>query len=45
VDWYPAEALDFQFSLEPERQGGNIFRWEITLEAGETRTIMYQFKS
>lgn len=44
VDYYPASALEFRFSDEPEHQPGNLLRWEVRLEPGETRTITYQYK-
>jgi hypothetical protein len=45
VDHYPAEGIDFRFSLEPQKQSGNLFRWQVEMEPGETMTITYQFKS
>jgi hypothetical protein len=45
VDRYPGNSIDFNFSHEPQRQADNLFRWEITLAAGETLTISYQFKA
>lgn len=44
VDYYSAGAVQFRFTLQPERQPGNLLRWEVVLEPGETRTITYQYK-
>lgn len=43
VDSYPQSAIEFTFSHEPELQGNNLFRWEMTLDAGETLQVSYQF--
>lgn len=43
VDYYPESAIEFTFSHEPELQGNNLFRWEITLDAGETLPMSYRF--
>lgn len=44
VDRWSPTARDFEFSLEPEREAENLFRWTVTIEAGETLTITYRFK-
>ena len=43
VDRYTEHAIGFSFSVDPERQGDNLLRWAITVPAGETITITYQF--
>jgi hypothetical protein len=43
IERYPEHAIDFVFSHTPERQGDNLFRWEISIPAGETVTITYRF--
>lgn len=43
VDAYPASAMRFSFSLEAEQQIGNLLRWRVTLQAGESLTITYQY--
>lgn len=45
VDHYPADGIDFSFSIDPQQQGGNLFRWQVEMQPGETVTITYQFKS
>ena len=44
VDRFSSDALEFSFSDEPIQSGDNLLRWEVTVEAGETVTIQYQFK-
>jgi hypothetical protein len=44
VDYYPTEARDYTFSQDPETQGDNLYRWTVTLAAGETKTITYKYK-
>lgn len=44
VDYYPTEARDYTFSTDPETQGDNLYRWSVTIPAGETRTITYKYK-
>lgn len=44
VDRFSSDALDFIFSTDPIPAGDNLLRWEVTVEAGETVTISYQFK-
>lgn len=43
VDRFPADAIDFKFSDEPEREENNILRWIVTLEPGESREIIYGY--
>ena len=44
VDRYPADAIEFNFSAEPQRDAGNLLRWSVTIPAGETVTITYNFQ-
>jgi hypothetical protein len=44
VDGYPADAENFVFSQEAERQIGNLLRWQVTIPPGETLTITYQYE-
>jgi hypothetical protein len=43
IDRWPYDATDLSFSMNPERQPGNIFRWDITIPAGSRETITYTF--
>ena len=45
VDRYPVDVIDFNFSLDAERQEGNLLRWVITLEPGEEVEINYSYKA
>lgn len=44
VDSYPTDGRDYTFSSEPEKQGDNLYRWSVTIPAGETVTLTYQYK-
>lgn len=44
VDRYPADAIEFEYSTEAQRDAGNLLRWLVTIPAGETKTISYRFK-
>lgn len=44
VDYFSSDALEFSFSAEPIKPGDNLLRWEVTVEAGETVTLSYQYK-
>jgi hypothetical protein len=44
IDYFSSDALDFNFSVEPIRTVDNLFSWDLTVEAGETLTLSYQFK-
>jgi hypothetical protein len=44
VDRYPADAIEFDYSAEPQPDAGNLLRWIVTIPAGETKTITYRFK-
>jgi len=43
VDYWNAYAQDFKFSQEPERTPDNLFRWDVSIPAGETVTITYEY--
>jgi hypothetical protein len=44
ADYFPVGANTFEFSVEPdETQGGNFFRWTVTLQPNETITIAYEY--
>ena len=45
VDQYPANGINFSFSIDPQQQGGNLFRWQIEMEPGDSVTITYRFQS
>ena len=45
VDFWNPYAEELRFSAEPQRETNNVFRWEVTLEAGETHTITYEYKT
>lgn len=45
VDRQRPEGEEFVFAMEPQRETGNILRWVVTLEPGETVTITYEFKT
>ena len=44
VDQWLPEAEDFTFSLEPERESGNVLRWQLTVAPGEEEVIEYTFR-
>lgn len=43
VDQWNTYADKFIFSQEPERTPDNLFRWDVTVPAGETITITYEY--
>lgn len=45
VDTYPRNAQEFTYSQEATAEAGNVLRWVVTVKAGETTTITYQFKA
>lgn len=45
VDSYSSDAILFEFEQEPQRQAGNLLRWTITLEPGETIALNYEYRS
>lgn len=44
VDYYPSGGYDYVFSAEPETQGDNLYRWTVTIPAGETVNLTYTYK-
>lgn len=44
VDVYPPLATAFEFSAEPERQGGNVLRWLVVVPAGEELKLVYSYR-
>ncbi len=45
VDRQNAYAEDLAFSSEPSRETGNLLRWVATIEAGQTVTLTYEYKT
>ena len=45
VDVYQSSAVEFEFGQEPAREGDNVLRWVVTVEAGTTTEIQYSFKN
>lgn len=45
VDTWNPDGQEFTFSQEPAREAGNLFRWTVSIPAGGTLTITYQFKA
>jgi hypothetical protein len=43
IDQWNTYAQKFIFSQEPERTPDNLFRWNVTIPAGETITITYEY--
>ncbi len=43
VAFLPIDVVDETFSLEPEREPGNLLRWRVTLEPGTPLTINYGY--
>lgn len=43
LDEWNQYGIDFSFSHEPERQGNNVLRWELTIPAGEQVLVEYSF--
>jgi hypothetical protein len=44
VDQWPPEAEVFTFSMEPERESGNVLRWAVTVGPGEDEVIEYTYR-
>jgi hypothetical protein len=44
VDRYPQYAVEFDFAQTPQREGNNVLRWVVTVEAGTTTELRYMFK-
>jgi hypothetical protein len=45
VDQQNPVGEDFTFSAEPSRETGNLLRWTVTIQPGQTQTIEYQYKT
>lgn len=45
LDTWLDGASEFVYSLEAERQQDNLLRWEVTIPAGESLTITYDFRT
>ncbi len=45
VDGWPPSASRFAFSHEPGGKDNNLFRWSLTIPAGETQTITYEYRT
>jgi hypothetical protein len=45
LDTWLDGAWEFQYSMEAERQQDNLLRWEVTIPAGESLTITYEFRT
>lgn len=43
LDEWNRSGQAFTFSEEPQRQGNNVLRWEVTIPAGESLDITYTF--
>jgi len=45
LDAWNKDAWQFEYSVTPERQADNLLRWEISVSAGESVTITYQYRT
>ena len=45
LDRWEESAWQFEYSLTPERQQDNLLRWEVSIPAGESLTITYQYRT
>jgi hypothetical protein len=45
LDTWEENAWQFEFTLEPKREPNNLLRWEVSISAGESLTITYQFRT
>jgi hypothetical protein len=45
LDVWVDGAWEFVYSMEAERQQDNLLRWEVTIPAGESLTITYEFRT
>lgn len=43
VEYEHPDAIDFSFSMEPQREAGDLLRWVVTVEPGAELTINYEF--
>ncbi|MCU0513821.1 MAG: DUF4139 domain-containing protein [Anaerolineae bacterium] len=44
VDAYPFDATALRFDGEPERQGDDLLRWQVTIPAGGEITLAYEYR-
>ena len=45
VDSYPPDSGEFEFSVQPEFELGNLLRWQVTLPPDETVEIEYSYRA
>ncbi len=45
LDAWNKDAWQFEYSVTPERQANNLLRWEVSVPAGESLTITYQYRT
>jgi len=45
LDTWSDNAWQFEYSMEPQRQQDNLLRWDVTVAAGDSLTITYQFRT
>lgn len=45
VDTYSQNAQELTYSQTASEEAGNVLRWIVTVKAGETTTLTYQYKS
>jgi hypothetical protein len=45
LDVWNDDAWQFDYSMEPQRQQDNLLRWEVSIPAGGSLTITYQYRT
>jgi hypothetical protein len=45
LDVWNENAWQFEYSMEPQRQQDNLLRWEVSIPAGGSLTITYQYRT
>lgn len=45
LDRWEENAWQFEYSMMPERQPDNLLRWEVSIPAGESLMITYQYRT
>jgi hypothetical protein len=45
LDRWEEAAWQFEFSLEPDRKPDNILEWNVSIPAGESLTITYEYRT
>jgi hypothetical protein len=45
LDVWNERAWQFEYSMEPQRQQDNLLRWEVSIPAGGSLTITYQYRT